>query len=308
MVDIGLLANTAGLTLANLANYFTFKTGNNSSPGGWIAAPGVSSVLVRAGAGLGGSTRVTLTWTDGAIRNTWLQVTVLANASTGLGSTDVFYFGNQIAASGATSAGAALVDAASVTATRANPHGPFGRAAVDDPYDYNRDRLVNATDIILARDNQTSPATALQLVTVPWASGAGPSMVVAAADSAAGAEGTAVPSVGHVATLGAARERASVFDGARALATLASFPARQLIHAWDGPSSPAAVLGWPAGTGVPSLILLPAARADANGEDTSGGAALLAVSAFPAASAELLPALDALPGFDMLEKLGLSVA
>jgi hypothetical protein len=49
-------------------------------------------VLVRPGAG--GSDRITIIWADNAIQRTWLQVTVLANAHTGLTSSDVFYFGN----------------------------------------------------------------------------------------------------------------------------------------------------------------------------------------------------------------------
>ena len=43
-----------------------------------------SSVSLRAGAGIDGSTRITLIWPDGAIKNTWLQVTVKSNTHTGL--------------------------------------------------------------------------------------------------------------------------------------------------------------------------------------------------------------------------------
>ena len=50
---------------------------------------------------------------------------------------------------------------------RNNPHGPFNPAGIDDPYDYNRDKLVNATDQIIARNNRTSPFTALRLITPP---------------------------------------------------------------------------------------------------------------------------------------------
>jgi hypothetical protein len=59
------------------------------------------------------------------------------------------------------------VNATDAVRARDNGHGPFNRAALDDAYDYNRDRLVNAVDVILARDNQTSPLTALRLITVP---------------------------------------------------------------------------------------------------------------------------------------------
>ena len=52
------------------------------------------SVTVRRGAGAGGSDRVTLVFADNAIRNTWLRVTLLAGAATGLAAPDVFAFGN----------------------------------------------------------------------------------------------------------------------------------------------------------------------------------------------------------------------
>ena len=47
-----------------------------------------------------------LTFADGAIRNTWLRVTVLANARTGLARPDVFYFGNLVGETGEVAAAA----------------------------------------------------------------------------------------------------------------------------------------------------------------------------------------------------------
>ena len=62
------------------ANDFTFKVGNNNSPGAWTLAPVPATVSVRAGAGLSGSDRVEITWANNAIRNQWLEVQVLPNA------------------------------------------------------------------------------------------------------------------------------------------------------------------------------------------------------------------------------------
>ncbi len=81
---------------------FVFKVGNNNTPGSWAAAPAPTAVSVRTGAGALGSDRVEITWADGAITNTWLEVQVLANANTGLadigsGIGDVFFFGNTVA-------------------------------------------------------------------------------------------------------------------------------------------------------------------------------------------------------------------
>jgi len=43
----------------------------------------------------------------------------------------------------------------------------------DDVHDYNRDRPVSATDVIIAPDNRISPSTALQLIVAPTMSGFG---------------------------------------------------------------------------------------------------------------------------------------
>jgi len=50
------------------ASDFDFKIGNNNLPGGWGAAPAPSSVTTRRGAGVNGSDRITLIWTDGVIK------------------------------------------------------------------------------------------------------------------------------------------------------------------------------------------------------------------------------------------------
>ena len=78
------------------ADDFEFRIGNNSVPAGWAAAPAPSAINIRRGAGVGGSDRVTITWPDGAIRDTWLQVTVKAGDRTGLSRPHVFYFGNLV--------------------------------------------------------------------------------------------------------------------------------------------------------------------------------------------------------------------
>jgi len=155
MVDIHALANPNGLTAAD----FLCKVGNDSHPdgAGWttVAAP---SVAVR---GIGsGVTRVTLTWADNTIKNQWLQVTV-KHANTGLPADDVFYFGNAIGESG-NHAADAMVDLADELAVRSHKTG-FTPALVTNPYDFNRDRRVNATDELIARYNH-SGADALQLI------------------------------------------------------------------------------------------------------------------------------------------------
>src|SRR5205814_10173492 len=52
----------------------------------WSDAPLPTEVLVRRGAGAAGSDRIEIVWPDGAIQKQWLQVTVKADANTGLAS------------------------------------------------------------------------------------------------------------------------------------------------------------------------------------------------------------------------------
>ncbi|HUU21089.1 MAG TPA: DUF362 domain-containing protein [Phycisphaerae bacterium] len=165
----GIMVDIAGLPGTPTASDFEFKVGNDNTPAGWAAAPAPSSVTVRTGAGAHGSDRVTILWADNAIQKQWLQVTVKANATTGLTTTDVFYFGNAIGETGNDPNSAAVTPADEVGA-RNNPH-TLGKnpAAIDDPCDFNRDGKVGPTDAIIARNNGTSygAGTALKLITVP---------------------------------------------------------------------------------------------------------------------------------------------
>ncbi len=161
MIDIPSLPGTP------TASDFTFKVGNDSSPGGWASAPAPSSVTVRAGEGAGGSDRVTILWTNNTIEKQWLQVTVLATANTGLSSPDVFHFGNAIGETGNSPSDAEVTPTDEID-VRNNPH-TLGQnpATITDTCDFNRDRKVGPADAIICRNNGTNSMTALQLITVP---------------------------------------------------------------------------------------------------------------------------------------------
>jgi len=104
-------------------------------------------VSIRRGKGDGGSDRVTLVWPDGAIRNEWVQVTVKANAHTGLAVPDVFYFGNLVGETGdaLSPMKVSSADLASVKRFLNATVGP------DSAADVNRDGKVNALDLGLMR-------------------------------------------------------------------------------------------------------------------------------------------------------------
>ena len=82
---------------------------------------------------------------------------------TGLSQPDVFYFGNAPGETG-DSASDALVNGTDFNRARANARSFLNPAAVDDAFDHNKDRLVDATDLAIARDNGSTAAGALVLL------------------------------------------------------------------------------------------------------------------------------------------------
>ena len=139
------------------------------TPGGaWAAAPAPASVTRRAGAGTAGSDRVTLTWADGVIKNTWLRVTMKADAQTGLSAPDVFYFGNLIGETGdGNGAGGTLrVNALDLGAVK---RALNTTSTLDGRYDFNRDGRVNALDLGIVKKylNRTLAAAVLPPLPVP---------------------------------------------------------------------------------------------------------------------------------------------
>lgn len=144
MIDIGGLPAGAALNSGD----FSFAVGNVSDVTAWQAAPTPVSLIVRPGAGNGGSARVEFAWADHAIQNEWLQVTVSADADTGLLLPDVFYFGNLVGSSGGLT-----VTRADEVAARSDLHGFTNPAGITNVHDYNRDGRVDAVDQLIARRN-----------------------------------------------------------------------------------------------------------------------------------------------------------
>lgn len=167
----GIMVDVLNLPGDPLPEDFQFRWGNNHTPSGWAFASGPSQIAVRRGDGVLGSDRVSLVWPDGEISRRWLQVRVLPTARTGLGSEDVFYFGNAIGESG-NSATDAHVDPVDELLARANPKNVFDPAPIDFPYDYNRDGHVDAADQLIARSQRTTVFDALRLIDLEGHDGA----------------------------------------------------------------------------------------------------------------------------------------
>jgi hypothetical protein len=160
----GVMIDVAHLARDVSAADFRFRVGSDGTdPATWPIAPSPSSITVRRGAGVGGSDRVSLTWPDGVIQNTWLQVTVLDTLNTGLPVPDTFAFATLPGASGASGATAVAggpapgiaVTRLDLLATRRRLTGrrPVG---LDSPLDHNRDGRVNALDVVVVRHNLLS--------------------------------------------------------------------------------------------------------------------------------------------------------
>ncbi|MEE8450423.1 MAG: hypothetical protein V3R99_00865 [Thermoguttaceae bacterium] len=159
MVDVDNLPAGASPSAAD----FLFAAGNDNLPAGWSPAPPPSSVTLWPGAGTGGSDRIKIIWPDGMIEKQWLQVTVRVTPNTGLTTADVFYYGNTPGEAGDNPINT-IVNATDEIAAHNFQHSAADPALIDDPYDYDRDGLVNGTDQIIARNNQTNPLTMLRLI------------------------------------------------------------------------------------------------------------------------------------------------
>lgn len=154
MIDVGGLSGTP--TLAD----FSFAAGNDNDPSNWSASA-APTITFRPGAGDSGSDRIVLTWASGSIVGTWRQVTVNGNAGISL-PTDTFYIGSTPGESG-DSTSHAFVNGSDFIAARDNA----GAAPVDNPFDYNRDGMVDGTDMAIARDFAIHVFSALRLISVP---------------------------------------------------------------------------------------------------------------------------------------------
>ncbi len=157
----GLVVDIAGLsastTPSQLLSSLGFAQWDGIAAAGFVALPGtaIPSVAISGGAGVGGSARATITFPDNTVQNTWLQVTVLANAITGLAANDVFYFGNVIGDVNIGNTATRLrVNELDTSALRNNQSTGANSVGVTNLYDINRDGRVNALDTSIVRNNQ----------------------------------------------------------------------------------------------------------------------------------------------------------
>lgn len=157
----GLVVDIAGLpastTTLQMLSSLGFTQWDGIAAAGFVALPAaaVPSISMLPGGGASGSARVQITFPDNTLQNTWLQVTVLANANTGLATNDLFYFGNVIGDVNVGNTTSRLrVNSTDTGAVRNNQSTLPNSADVTNIYDINRDGRVNATDTGIVRTNQ----------------------------------------------------------------------------------------------------------------------------------------------------------
>ncbi|MEM8913205.1 MAG: VCBS repeat-containing protein, partial [Planctomycetota bacterium] len=162
----GIFIDVANLRGEPSADDFEFRVGNNNSPSAWPLLAEEAVIERLPGAGIDGSDRIRVTWGDNVIEKQWLQVTLLANANTGLAAPDIHYWGNAIGDTYESSINT-QVNATDQIRIRSHPRNFLSPAAVDDVFDINKDRFVNATDEIIARNNSTNFLSDLNLISAP---------------------------------------------------------------------------------------------------------------------------------------------
>lgn len=182
----GIIIDVANLEELPTIDDFIFRVGSDSDVASWTAAPAPTFVNTYPGSGTDGSTQITLIWDNNAIQNEWLQVIMPAESHLGLAEDNIFYFGNAIGETGKSSN--TFVDSGDELGARS--HGTAaGGAAINNVYDFNRDKQVDSQDESIARSHRSGLAP-LRQITVPEA---GSGAVVADATVRLASTSTIVP-------------------------------------------------------------------------------------------------------------------
>jgi RHS repeat-associated protein len=165
----GLVLDIAGLVASNLTVAdFVFRmspTGlfNEAAnpPQSWQVAPAPTNIVVTPGNATTPA-RVRLEWPDNSIANRWLQIQVVADANTGLTSTQVYYVGHlQGEVNGQITGGAFFVTTQDQSAVL-----PLGLATVGVPRDLDKNGFVTTQDLTAVRNSITAGRT-LRVITIP---------------------------------------------------------------------------------------------------------------------------------------------
>ncbi len=153
----GLVVDVSNLPATPTATDFQFAIWNGTSSGGFVTLTTQPTIARIIGGGSNGSDRIKIEFGDNVMRNTWLRVTLLANANTGLASNDIFYFGNAVAEMNVDNLSNAIrVNSSDAVAVRQNLSIVANSVGITNIYDVNKDGRVNAIDVSIVRQNQAT--------------------------------------------------------------------------------------------------------------------------------------------------------
>ena len=153
-IVIDLVGLSASTTNSQMAASLQFANWDGIAATGFVGLPGaaVPTVTVLPGVGAGGSARVRVTFPNNTVQNTWLRVTVLANATSGLAANDVFYFGNVIGELDVDNSATRLsVTVQDVNLMLANQSPVPNSANANNKFDLDRNGRVNGQDAAILR-------------------------------------------------------------------------------------------------------------------------------------------------------------
>jgi hypothetical protein len=153
VIDLNNTGNLSGISAANF-QFAIWNSFPNATPNFVAISPSVTVSTFPSG-GTAGSDRVKLVFADRAIENAWLRITVLADATSGLASNDVFYFGNarfDVTPTSPFPSQQVAINAFDVNAIRARQGQNSG--FISNIFDVDRSGVVNAFDINAVRAGQ----------------------------------------------------------------------------------------------------------------------------------------------------------
>jgi Bacterial Ig-like domain len=152
VVDINGATNLAGIDAASF-QFATWSSFPDATPNFVTISPTVT-VSTFAGGGLSGAGRIKLVFADNAIQESWLRVTVLANANTGLTAPDVFYFGNARGDITPNASFPAQIGLNALDLNQARNNQLSSGAVVSNIYDVDKNGAVNGLDLNQIRARQ----------------------------------------------------------------------------------------------------------------------------------------------------------
>ena len=168
----GVVLNLAGLASTSLtAADFILRTSpagaaGNVVPANWPTAPAPSAISVTPGTSTAPA-QIALEWADNTIQDTWLQIIVRANATTGLTSPAVYYLGSVPGDINGTSP--YIVTTADRTAVQQGISSAF--VGINEIRDLNKDRHISAPDLSFVLQ-RVSATTRLSDIIIPPAGSA----------------------------------------------------------------------------------------------------------------------------------------